>query len=336
MALFPNLMTFIFYITITSIIIFIIVYKLLFWFLKTTGAEFSKDKRKNTKFDDLVHQAKEYRLFELKTKSEQNTKHIPINIPTICPICGLNIEGFFKYKIKNKEDIEISLCEKHYRNLRKKPRFISDRIDLILILGLIINSIIGIFIYILTQNLNVFTIILIMNGIPLFVYLLRKIIENSLYNRYLGQIYDHVRLGFSKDSFMIRIKNSDWASEFRHLNNYNWKEIPSDSEMIKEQRGKAFKWVIVLIFWIIISIPVTIISSISLPIFYGKLIVYFFVFIPLFIIILILIFHFSKEQHLKSFTSSKSERIVFIIIFILLFLLITLDFFEVLIIFSRM
>jgi len=283
---------------------------------KRNRQNYSKSKTENIKFDNLVHQTEEYKLFELQTKVEQNTNHIPINIPTMCPICGhLNIEGYFKYKIKNKEEIKIFLCEKHYWNLEKKPSFINNKIDLILILGFILISISGILIYLSTQNLNIiiFSGILIANGGLLFsVYSFKKFFENYNYNRHIAKIYDHVRLGFSKDSVLIRIKNSDWEREFKRLN--DWKEIPYDSEVIKEHRKMGLKWAIFLIFWIIISIPVTIISSIYFPIFYAKLIIYFFVFIPLFIIVLILIFHFSKEQRLKSFTSSQSQRIVIITI----------------------
>lgn len=287
----------------------------------------------------MVHQAKEYRLLELKTKSEQNTKQIPINIPSMCPICGhLNVEGYFRYKIKNKEEIKIYLCENHYRKLGKKPSFISNRIDLILIVAFILISISGSFIYISTyistQNLNliIFSGILIANGGLLFsVYSFKKLFENYSYNQYIGKIYEHVRLGFSKDSVLIRIKNSDWEREFKQLN--DWKEIPYDSELIKEHRKKGLKWVIVFIIWIIISIPVTIISSIYFPIFYARLIIYFFFFIPLCIIMLFFLLHILEEQALKTLRRSQSERLIMLLLYFLLILLLTLDFFDVLIIF---
>ena len=275
----------------------------------------------------MLHQTEEYRLFKLKTKIEQNSTHIPINTPTMCPICGrLNVEGHFKLKIKNKEDIKIFLCYKHYREFGKKPSLFNNKIDIILILSLVLFSISGILIYIITQNLNIFTVILIVGSIPLFVYILRKIIEISKYNLYIGNINEHVRLGFSNDSIVIRIKNSDWEKEFKRLN--DWNEIPYNSEEIKGHRKSGLKWVIILILWIIISIPLTIISSISFPI-YSKLIIYFIVLIPIFIIILMLLFHITKEQALKNFTLSQSKRRLLIILYFFLILLITLDFFDI-------
>ncbi len=304
--------------------------------MKQLGADFSnkkknkqdinKNKRENIKFDNLLHQTEEYRLFELKTKIEQNATHIPINTPTMCPICGrLNVEGYFKLKIKNKEDIKIFLCYKHYM-FGKKPSLFNNKIDIILILSLLLFSISGILIFMITQNLSIFTVILLLNSIPLFVYIFRKIIEISKYNLYIGNINEYVRLGFLNDSIVIRIKNSDWESEFKRLN--DWKEIPYNSEEIKGHRRSGLKLVIILILWVIISIPVTILSSVSFPI-YSKLIVYFFIFIPIFIIILMLLFHITKEQALKNFTLSQSKRRLFIILYFLLILLITLDFFDV-------
>ena len=247
------------------VILIIIVIKFVIWFLKHLGVDFSN--KKNSK-QGLLHQTEEYRLFELKTKIEQNTTQIPINTPSMCPICGrLNVEGYFKLKIKNKEDIKIFLCYKHYREFGKKPSLFNNKIDIILILSLVLFSISGIIIYIITQKLDIFIVILLVNSIPLFVYILRKNIENFKYNQYIGNINEHVRLGFSNDSVVIRIKNSDWEKEFKRLN--DWKEIPNNSEEIKGYRKSGLKWTITLILWVIISIPVTIISLISFPI-YSK------------------------------------------------------------------
>ncbi len=286
--------------------------------------DFNNSKRENIKFDNSLN-LEEYSKFELKTELKRSIEKIPINIPTMCPICGcIEIEGYFNYKLKNKKYIKIPLCKDYYTKLGQKPSLIDNKIDIILLLSIVLFLFSGILIYILT--LNVFTVILIAISIPLFVYIIKKIFEKTRYNINSGKINEYVRLGYSKEYIVISIKNPEWANEFRILN--SWKEIPYNSEGIKTHREKGLKWAIILVLWIIISIPVTIISSIYFAI-YGKLIVYFFVFIPIFIIGFVFSLRVTKEQALKTFKLSNSQRMLLILIYLILILLITLDFFDV-------
>ena len=111
-----------------------------------------------------------------------------------------------------------------------------------------------------------------------------------------------------------------------------WIEIPDNSEKIKTHRKKGLKCVIILLYWIVMSIPIIFILQIYFPI-YIKLIIYFSVLIPIFSISMIWIFHILEEQALKTQPLSQSRKLALIIIAIIIFIILTLGYFDVIQIF---
>ncbi len=165
---------------------------------------------------------------------------IYINPPELCPICGskeiagkVKLPGLGGSFGEKQKYISVLMCKEHGQLAKKSnsPRFLYIMCILFISIFLLIRFLSEL----INNSIILISLAGILGGSGAFIslYILYKDI------RFQGVLEDYIVLQYSNTDSIISIKRSDWAEEFKKLNEHY--EDKLDLELVEEIKRKYYK-----------------------------------------------------------------------------------------------
>ncbi len=166
---------------------------------------------------------------------------IYINPPELCPICGskelagmVKLPGLGGSFGEKQKYISVLMCKEHGQLAKKSnsPRFLYIMCILFISIFLLIRFLSEL----INNSIILISLAGILGGCGAFIslYILYKDI------RFQGVLEDYIVLQYSNTDSIISVKRSDWAEEFKKLNDH-YEEDKLDLELVEEIKRKYYK-----------------------------------------------------------------------------------------------